>query len=239
MESASIGRVGKSKRAARPTTAPRFNSESFLACLGTARSTVKYRPQQTVFRQGTAADAVYYIQKGRIRLTVMSEHGKEAIIAQLGAGQFFGEGCLAGQDLHMASAVATAESTVAKIETETMIRVLHERPELAEMFVSFLLSRNVRIEADLISQLFNSSERRLARLLLLLANFSKDPKVETVVPDVSQEALAAKVGVSQSRIEFFMNKFRELGFIEYEDGPQKNGGGLKVHNSLLNVVVHD
>jgi CRP/FNR family cyclic AMP-dependent transcriptional regulator len=236
---ASIRLGGKSKKVASATTAPRFDSKPFLISVGIGRSGVKYRPKETVFRQGAAADAVYYIQKGKIQLTVVSEHGREAIIARLGAGEFFGEGCLAGQTLYMASAVATAESIVARIEMETMIRVLHEQPDLSETFMSFLLSRNIQIEADLVDQLFNSSEQRLARVLLLLANFGKKAKMETVIPKISQETLAAKVGTTRARIKFFMNKFRKLGFIEYDNGLQINIGGLKVHTSLLDVIVQD
>ncbi|HET9412941.1 MAG TPA: Crp/Fnr family transcriptional regulator, partial [Pseudolabrys sp.] len=172
------------------------------------------------------------IKDGKIQITVVSEHGKEGVIAMLGAGEFFGEGCLAGQSLYMASATATVESTVVKIEKETMVRVIREEPALSEMFMGFLLSRNIQIEADLVDQLFNSSERRLARLLLLLANFGKEGKMESVIPRISQEILAARVGTTRSRINFFMNKFRKLGLIEYN-------GQLKVHSALLNVVIHE
>jgi CRP/FNR family transcriptional regulator, cyclic AMP receptor protein len=184
-----------------------------------------------VYRQGDPADAVYYIEAGKIQLTVVSEHGKEGVIAMLEPGEFFGEGCIAGQPFRMASASATAKSTVVRIEKTVMIRVLHEQPAMSEMFMGFLLSRNIQIEADLVDQLFNSSERRLARLLLLLANFGKEGKMETI-PAINQDILAAKVGTTRSRINFFMNKFRKLGFIEYN-------GGLKVHSALLNVIVHD
>jgi CRP-like cAMP-binding protein len=221
----------KSQRAAK---APSFDALSFLASVGAGRSTVKYQPTSTVFRQGEPADAVFYIQEGKIRLTVVSEQGKEAIIAMLEGGHFFGEGCLAGQPLHMASATATAASVVVRIEKPTMIRVLHDEPSLSEMFLAYLLARNIGIEADLVDQLFNSSERRLARLLLMLANFGKAAKMEPVIAPISQDALAARVGTTRSRINFFMNKFRKLGFIEYN-----GSGSLKVHTSLLNVVVHD
>jgi CRP/FNR family cyclic AMP-dependent transcriptional regulator len=236
MASTTIGKSGRHGKIGGAATGPPFDAWSFLASVGAGRSTVKYPPMATVFRQGDPAGAVFYIQKGKIRLTVVSEHGKEAIIAMLEAGQFFGEGCLAGQPLHMASATATAESVVVRIEKETMIRVLHEQPSLSEMFMAYLLSRNIGIEADLVDQLFNSSERRLARLLLLLANFGKEGKMEPVIPNISQEVLAARVGTTRSRINFFMNKFRKLGFIEY-DG--HSSGSLKVHTSLMNVVVHD
>jgi CRP/FNR family cyclic AMP-dependent transcriptional regulator len=209
-----------------------FDASLFLASVGSGRSIANHKAKTIVFRQGDPADAVFYIQKGRIQLTVVSEHGKEGVVAILGPGDFFGEGCLAGQPLHMASAGAMAASMVVRIEKQTMIRVLHEQPALSEMFMTFLLSRNIQIEADLIDQLFNSSERRLARLLLLLANFGKEGKLETVIPKISQELLASRIGTTRSRINYFMNKFRKLGFIEYN-------GGLKVHSSLLRVVVHD
>jgi len=226
------GNIGKSKRIAKAALARRFDSQSFLATVGAGRYMVKYQPNQVVFRQGDPADSVCYIKDGKIQITVVSEHGKEGVIAMLGAGEFFGEGCLAGQSLHMASATAMAESTVVKIEKATMVRVLHNEPNLSEMFMAFLLSRNIQIEADLVDQLFNSSERRLARLLLLLANFGKEGKMESVIPRISQEILAARVGTTRSRINFFMNKFRKLGLIEYN-------GELKVHSALLNVVIHD
>jgi CRP-like cAMP-binding protein len=222
----------KPRKAAVARPVPRFDAQAFLTSAGAGRSVADYEAKKHVFRQGDPADAVFYIQRGKINLTVVSEHGKEGVIAMLGAGDFFGEGCLAGQPLHMASAVAVVDSTIARIEIDTMIRVLHEQPKLSERFMAFLLSRNIQFEAELIDQLFNSSERRLARLLLLLANFGKEGKMETVIPKISQEVLAARVGTTRSRINFFMNKFRKLGFIEYN-------GGLKVHTSLLNVVVHD
>jgi len=239
MKSASTRRAGKSKMVVTATRARRCDSKSFLASVGTGRTSVKYRPKETVFRQGAAADAVYYIQKGKVQLTVISEYGKEALIAMLKPGEFFGEGCLGGQDVHMASATAAGEAIVVRIDKATMVRVLHKQPRLSEMFMSFLLSRNIKVEADLVDQLFNSSERRLARLLLLLANFGKEGKMETVIPKISQEVLAARVGTTRSRINFFMNKFRNLGLIEYDSELQINGGGLKVHTSLLNVIVDD
>jgi len=212
--------------------APRFDSRTFLASVGAGRSSAALQPNEMVYRQGEPADAVYYIEAGKIQLTVVSEHGKEGVIAMLEPGEFFGEGCIAGQPLRMASASATAKSTVARIEKAAMIRGLQEQPAISEMFMGFLLSRNIQIEADLVDQLFNSSERRLARLLLLLANFGKEGKMETIIPAINQDILAAKVGTTRSRINFFMNKFRKLGFIEYN-------GGLKVHSALLNVIVHD
>lgn len=232
MQRNASGNTRKSKRIAKAASASRFDAASFLATVGAGRYIVKYQPNQVVFRQGDRAEAVFYIKDGKIQITVISEHGKEGVIAMLGAGEFFGEGCLAGQSLYMASATATAESTVVKIEKATMVRVIHEEPALSEMFMGFLLSRNIQIEADLVDQLFNSSERRLARLLLLLANFGKEGKMESVIPRISQEILAARVGTTRSRINFFMNKFRKLGLIEYN-------GQLKVHSALLNVVIHE
>jgi CRP/FNR family transcriptional regulator, cyclic AMP receptor protein len=209
-----------------------FDSRTFLTSVGAGRSSAALKPKEVVYRQGDPADSVYYIESGKIQITVVSEQGKEGVIAMLEPGEFFGEGCIAGQPFRMASASATAKSTVARIEKATMIRVLHEQPAISEMFMAFLLSRNIRIEADLVDQLFNSSERRLARLLLLLANFGKEGKMETIIPTINQDILAAKIGTTRSRINFFMNKFRKLGFIEYN-------GGLKVHSALLNVIVHD
>jgi CRP/FNR family transcriptional regulator, cyclic AMP receptor protein len=224
-----------SGKAAEPAEAPKFDAKSFLSSVGSGRSTVKYQRKKIIFEQGDPADAVFYIQSGRIELSVMSEHGKEGVVAILSAGDFFGEGCLAGQPLHMASAITLAESVIFKIEKMDMIRVLQDEPTFSEMFMAFLLERNIQFEAELVDQLFNSSERRLARVLLLLANFGKDGKLEPVIPRISQELLAARVGTTRSRINFFMNKFRKLGFIEYDGG----SGGLKVHSALLNVVVHD
>ena len=175
---------------------------------------------------------MFYIESGEVQISVVSEQGKEGVITMLGAGEFLGEGCLAGQHLHMASAIAQSPSAVIRIPKPTMIRALHEQPVFAETFTTFLLSRNVQIEADLVDHLFNSSEKRLARMLLLLSNFGKDGKMEIVIPKINQDVLAARVGTTRSRINFFMNKFRKLGFIEYN-------GDLKVHSSLLNVIVHD
>jgi CRP/FNR family cyclic AMP-dependent transcriptional regulator len=210
-----------------------FDDGAFLTSVGAGRSSTVFQPKQIVYRQGDPSDAVYYIESGKIQLTVVSEHGKEAVIAMLEAGEFFGEGCIVGQPLRMASAFVAAKSTIVRIEKAAMIRVLHEQPKIADMFTAFLLARNIQIEADLVDQLFNSSERRLARLLLLLANFGKEGKMEKILPSIHQDTLAARVGTTRSRINFFMNKFRNLGFIEYDDT------GLKVHTSLLNVIVHD
>jgi len=210
----------------------KFDPQPYLTAVGAGRSVVRYQREQPIFRQGDAADAVFYIQQGKVQITVISEQGKEGVIAILDPGEFFGEGCLAGQLLHMATASAMAECAIVRIEKDTMIRGLRDDPTFAQLFMAFLLSRNVQIEADLVDQLFNSSEKRLARVLMLLANFGKDGKMETVIPQINQEVLAARVGTTRSRINFFMNKFRKLGFIEYN-------GTLKVHSSLLNVIVHD
>jgi CRP/FNR family transcriptional regulator, cyclic AMP receptor protein len=196
------------------------------------RSPVKYEHGQPIFRQGDAADAVFYIQDGKVQITVISEQGKEGVIGMLVAGQFLGEACLAGQPLYLASAVATADSAIVRIPKDAMVRALRDEPAFSQMFMTYLLSHNVQIEADLVDQLFNSSEKRLARVLLLLAQFGKDGKLDLVIPHINQEILAARVGTTRSRINYFMNKFRKLGFIEYN-------GNLKVHSSLLNVVVHD
>jgi len=209
----------------------KFNAQAFLDTVGVGRFIGKYKAGEAVFLQGDAADAVFYIQKGKVQITVVSKQGKEGVIAVLGPGDFFGEGCLAGQPLHIATATVTADSAIVKIEKQTMIRVMREEPTLSQIFMSFLLSRNIQVEADLIDHLFNSSEKRLARILLLLANVGKEGAMETV-PKINQEILAARVGTTRSRINFFMNKFRKLGFIEYN-------GTLKVHTSLLNVIVHD
>jgi CRP/FNR family transcriptional regulator, cyclic AMP receptor protein len=210
----------------------KFDAQPFLESVGAGRSVIKFPRGRPIFRQGDAADAVFYIQKGKVQITVVSEQGKEGVIAILEPGEFFGEGCLAGQSLHMATASAMAECAIFRIEKDTMIRELRDEPKFSQTFMAFLLSRNVQIEADLVDQLFNSSEKRLARVLMLLANFGKDGKMETVIPQINQEVLAARVGTTRSRINFFMNKFRKLGFIEYN-------GTLKVHSSLLNVIVHD
>jgi CRP/FNR family cyclic AMP-dependent transcriptional regulator len=212
--------------------AQKIDPGAFLAAAGVGRTKEKYKRGQAIFRQGDEADAVYYIDKGKIQITVASKQGKEGVIAILEPGEFFGEGALAGQPLHMATASAMAEASVTRIDKETMIRRLREDPTFSQVFMGFLLSRNVQIEADLVDQLFNSSEKRLARVLLLLAHFGKDGKMEPVLPKISQDLLAARVGTTRSRINYFMNKFRKLGFIEYN-------GTLKVNSALLNVIVHD
>jgi CRP/FNR family cyclic AMP-dependent transcriptional regulator len=216
------------KRPAKSAVDPR----AFLAAVGTPRTTRDYHENQTIFSQGDRADAVFFIERGKVTLTVLSRQGKQAVIALLGPGAFFGEGCLAGQPLRMSTATATTATSVVLLPKPAMLRALHEDAEFSETFTTYLLSRNIRIEEDLVDQLFNSSEKRLARILLLLANFGKEGRPERVVPKVSQETLAAMVGTTRSRVSFFMNKFRKLGFIEYN-------GGLEVHSSLLHVVLHD
>jgi CRP/FNR family transcriptional regulator, cyclic AMP receptor protein len=209
-----------------------FNPKVFLAKVGGGKTISKYRKDQIVFSQGQIADAVFYIQKGKVKLTVISEQGKEAVVAILGPGEFFGEGCLNGHPLRIATTRAIDECVITRLEKAAMIATLHEEPDFSELFMAYLLARNSRIEEDLIDQLFNSSEKRLARLLLLLANFGKEGRPEPIVGKFSQETLAEMIGTTRSRVSFFMNKFRKLGFIEYN-------GKLEVHNSLLNVILYD
>jgi CRP/FNR family transcriptional regulator, cyclic AMP receptor protein len=209
-----------------------FDPIVFLAKAGEGKAVSKYRKNQTVFSQGDVADAVFYIQQGRVKLTVVSEQGKEAVVAILGPSQFFGEGCLNGHPRRIATTRAIDECVITRLEKATMIAAIHNEPEFSELFMSYLLSRSSRIEEDLIDQLFNSSEKRLARLLLLLANFGKEGRPEPIVGTFSQETLAEMIGTTRSRVSFFMNKFRKLGFIEYN-------GKLEIHNSLLNVVLYD
>jgi CRP/FNR family cyclic AMP-dependent transcriptional regulator len=209
-----------------------FDPHTFLAKVGAGRTLVACQAQRPIFAQGEAADAVFYLQEGQVKLTVVSEQGKEAVIALLEAQAFFGEGCLAGQPVRMATATAITNCALLRIEKPAMIGVLHAEPAFSELFMAYLLSRNGRIEADLIDHLFNSSEKRLARVLLLLAHFGKDGKTEPVIPKISQETLADMIGTTRSRVNFFLNKFRKLGFIDYN-------GGLHVHSSLLNVVLYD
>jgi CRP/FNR family transcriptional regulator, cyclic AMP receptor protein len=210
-----------------------FNPTSLLDRITTGKSSKDYRSSQSVFAQGDAADAVFYVQSGKVRLTVLSPRGKEAVIGILGRGMFFGEGCLAGQSLRMATATALQASTIVRVDKKTMIALLHRERGFAELFTAYLLSRNVRIEEDLVDQLFNSSEKRLARVLLLLAHFGKTPEPEVVIPKMTQETLASMVGTTRSRVSYFMNRFRKMGFIEYD------GDGLRVHSGLLGVVLHD
>jgi CRP-like cAMP-binding protein len=210
----------------------RFDPKRFLAKVGSGRSVATYVPPNRIFAQGDPANAVFYIQEGQVKLTVVSRQGKEAVIGMLGAGDFFGEGCLAGQPMRMASSAAMSECSIMKLEKAALIRVLREKPDFSEMFLMHVLSRNIRFEADLVDQLFNSSEKRLARVLLLLANFGKAGEPQAVIPKISQETLAEIIGTTRSRVSFFMNRFRKMGFIHYN-------GGLEVHSSLLNVVLHD
>lgn len=209
-----------------------FNANTFLAIVGGGKTILNSPKKQSLFLQGDAADAVFYIQSGKVKLTVVSPKGKEAVVAILGRADFFGEGCLAGQSVRMATAISMEDSTIVRIEKAAMISVLHEEPAFSELFMAYLLSRNIRIEEDLVDQLFNSSEKRLARVLLLLAHFGKEGKAELVIPKMSQETLAEMVGTTRSRVSFFLNKFKKLGFIEYN-------GELRVHSSLLNIVLHD
>ena len=209
-----------------------FDPKEFLATVGEGKTISKYRKKQTIFSQGQVADAVFYIQEGKVNLTVISEQGKEAVVAILEPGQFFGEGCLNGHPLRLGTTRAIDECMITRLEKAIMIATIHNEPVFSELFMAYLLSRNGRIEEDLIDQLFNSSEKRLARLLLLLANFGKEGRPEPIVGKYSQETLAEMIGTTRSRVSFFMNKFRKLGFIEYN-------GKIEVHNSLLNVVLYD
>jgi CRP/FNR family cyclic AMP-dependent transcriptional regulator len=210
-----------------------FDPKAFLARAGLGRKVLNLGKNQTVYAQGDPADTIFYVQKGQARVTVTSAHGKEATITLVGAGEFLGESCMvSAHPLRLATATAMTECTLLRISKAEMVRVLREEPELSEMFVSFLLARNARIQADLVDQLFNSSEKRLARILLLLAQFGKESKPETVVPKVSQEILAEMIGTTRSRVSFFMNRFRKLGFIEYN-------GEIRVHNTLLNIFLQE
>ena len=213
-----------------------FDPKNFLATIGEGRKAMLFPKKQTIFTQGDSADAVFYLQTGKVRLTVVSKIGKEATIGILSDGSFFGEGSLAGQPLRMGSATAMTDCAVLRIEKRAMMETLHREHTLSDLFVAYLLARNIRYEEDLVDQLFNSSEKRLARVLLMLAHFGKEGVPETVVPKISQETLAEMVGTTRSRVSFFMNRFRKLGFIHYAGGEE---GGLQVHSSLLNVVLHD
>ena len=214
------------------TSQDSFDPHTFLTHIGAGRTLVTYRQHSPIFAQGDVADAVFYIQSGQVKLTVVSARGKEAVIALLGAEVFFGEGCLAGQPLRIATAMAHTDCSLMRIEKAAMTHVLHAEPAFAALFTAYLLSRNSRIEADLIDHLFHSSEKRLARLLLLLAQFGKEGQTELIMPKISQAMLAEMVGTTRSRVSFFLNKFRKLGFIDYNDG-------LYVHSSLLTVVLND
>jgi CRP/FNR family cyclic AMP-dependent transcriptional regulator len=211
-----------------------FDPKAFLATMDGSRKIAAFPKKQTIFVQGDSSDAVFYIQKGKVRLAVVSQRGKEATISILNEGDFFGEGCLTGQPLRLCSATAMTDCSVMRIDKKSMMEVLHREHAFSDMFVAYLLTRNIRYEEDLVDQLFNSSEKRLARVLLLLARFGKDGKPEILIPRISQETLAEMIGTTRSRVSFFMNRFRKLGFIAYD-----GGSGLQVHSSLLNIVLHD
>jgi len=210
-----------------------FDPREFLATIGEGRRVVRFSKKQAVFSQGDPADAVFYIQNGKVQLSVVSKIGKEATIGILNNGDFFGEGSLAGQALRMGSATAVTDCTVLRIDRKAMMAALHREQSFSDLFVAYLLARNIRYEEDLVDQLFNSSEKRLARILLLLAHFGKDGVPDSVIPKISQETLAEMIGTTRSRVSFFMNRFRKLGFVNYD------GAGLQVHSSLLNIVLHD
>jgi CRP-like cAMP-binding protein len=210
-----------------------FDARHLLAKVSTGKSSQEYLSKEFIFAQGDAADAVYCIQSGRVKLTVVSQSGKQAVVAILPESSFFGEGCLAGQPLRMSTASAQQRSMIVRIEKQAMVKLLHQEPEFAERLLAHLLSRNIRMEADLVDHLFNSSEKRLARLLLLMANFGQESKPLPLIAKMSQETMAEMIGTTRSRVSFFMNRFRDLGFIEY------NGGGMLVHSSLVSVVLHD
>ncbi len=213
-----------------------FDSKAFLARVVKDQSIGKYRKDEVVFSQGDPADAVFYIQNGKVKLTVVSEQGKEAVVAILGTNDFFGEGCLARQNQRVATVRSMTDSVITRLEKSAIVRLIHKEPKFSEMFIAHLLGRTVRVEADLVDQLFNSSEKRLARMLLLLANFGKDTKPEPIIAKISQETLAEMIGTTRSRVSSFMNKFRELGFIAYNGSAE---GGIEIHSSLLNAVLHE
>ena len=224
-------RTSKTPPAPGPAAA-KFDVRKLLSVAGDGRTNWAHEKGNVIFTQGEPANSLLYIRKGRVKITVLSKSGKEAVIAMLGEGDFFGEGCLAGQPLRISTAVAITECSIMRLERATVVQMLHQHAAFAELLLAYTLTRTIRIEEDLVDQLFNSSEKRLARALLLLANFGKEGKPETVIPVVSQETLADMIGTTRSRVSFFMNKFRRLGFIKYN-------GTLEVHSSLLNVVLHD
>ena len=216
----------------KPREVPAFNVNKFLATVGEGKTTADYAKDRKIFSQGDPSNSVFFLQKGKVKLSVTSKRGKEAVVGILGVGDFFGEGCMARQQVRMATASALTDCSVVRLTKAAAIRLIHEEPDFSEIFLSYLLSRNTRIEADLVDQLFNSSEKRLARVLLLLSNFGVADTPQQVIPKISQETLAEIVGTTRSRVSFFMNKFRKLGFIHYN-------GGMKVNSSLMNVVLHD
>jgi len=224
-------RRSRKKQGAAPD-APEFDAQAFLDAAGITKKIVEYRPLAVIFAQGDPADSVLYIQKGAVRLSLVSRGGKEAIVAMLGRGDFLGEGALAGQRVRMATATAVSSTTVLVVPKNQMTQLLHDEPDFSNRFITFMLSRNIRIEEDLVDQLFNSSEKRLARTLMLLARYGMEDRPQGVLPHLSQETLAEMIGTTRSRVNFFMNKFRKLGFIEYN-------GGLKINAALLSVVLHD
>lgn len=225
-------RAGHAAPAHKPYAASAVQRRAILDIVDTARAELTLKTREMAFRQGDPADAVFFVKAGRIQLTAFSDQGKEGVIALFGPGDFFGEGSLSSQPLRMASAIATMPSSLARIEKDLMMRLFRDNPEFAETFLAHLVSRTIQVEADLVDQLFNSSEKRLARVLLLLADFGSDGELRQIVPKISQEVLAARVGTTRSRINYFLNKFRKLGLIEYN-------GSMKVHTSLLNVIVHE
>jgi CRP-like cAMP-binding protein len=213
-----------------------FDPKSFLAKVGEGRRIANYRKGQIVYSQGDPADAVFYVQSGKVKKTIISEQGKEAVVAIIGIDGFFGETCLGGQAQRIATVKALTDAVIVRLEKAAIVRVIHQEPAFSEMFIAHLLSRTIRMEADLVDQLFNSSEKRLARILLLLANFGKDSKPEPIIAKISQETLADMIGTTRSRVSFFMNKFRKLGLIAYNGDIE---GGIEIHQSLLNVVLHE
>jgi CRP-like cAMP-binding protein len=225
--------VSPAEIGASPERSAAFEPRLFLTKLAGEKTNREYQGKQAIFSQGDAADAVFYIQSGKVKLTAVSKRGKEAVIAILPEASFFGEGCLAGQPVRMSTATAVQRAVILRVTKEAMVKLLHQEPEFAERFLAYLLSRNTRLEADLVDHLFNSSEKRLARLLLLLANFGQESKPIPVIAKISQETLAEMIGTTRSRVSFFLNRFRDLGFIDY------NGGGMHVHSSLVSVVLHD
>jgi CRP/FNR family cyclic AMP-dependent transcriptional regulator len=229
---AAKGRPGVERGSALKTIADHFSEQNFLSKIGGGKSVAKYTPKRAVFRQGDEADSIFYIEKGKVKLGVVSKRGKEAVVAILGPGDFIGEGCLAGQTRRMGSATPLTECTIVRMEKDATVRALRSDPGFAEVFLAYLLIRNIRTQEDLVDQLFNSSEKRLARVLLLLANYGQEGSPHVVIEKISQETLAEMIGTTRSRVSHFMNKFRKLGFIKYN-------GGLEVHSSLLSVVLHD
>jgi CRP/FNR family cyclic AMP-dependent transcriptional regulator len=227
-----VTNINGKKSKSRPVKKGEFNAQAFLDSAAVARKVKEFKRAEIIYSQGDAAKSVMYLQEGGVKLSVVSEVGKEAVVAVLGPGDFFGEGCLAGQSVRMGTVAAITPSTVLIIEKSEMFKALHEQHDFSDRFITFMLTRNIRIEEDLVDQLFNSSEKRLARTLLLLARYGKEDKPHGVLPKVSQEMLAEMIGTTRPRVNFFMNKFRKLGFIKYN-------GGLQINTSLLSVVLHD